>query len=93
MREFIELAILLPFIIMLYQFYRFSVQRTGPEKQKACQILGIVYSTFGITALAIHSPLFVIAGLLLIMFGLRLIAHGLDRVDKQIFIDRYDKDQ
>ncbi len=93
MREFIELAILLPFIIMLFQFYRFSIKRTGVEKQKACQVLGIVYSTFGITALSIHSPLFVIAGLLLIMFGLRLIAHGLDRIDKNIFIDRYDKDQ
>jgi hypothetical protein len=27
----------------------------------------------------------------LIMIGFRLIAHGLDRLDKNIFIDRYDK--
>ena len=93
MSEFIELTILAPIIIMLFQFYRYSVQRSGANKQKTCQILGIVYTTLGITALAIRTPIFVFAGLLLIMFGLRLIAHGLDRINKKVFIDRYDQEQ
>ena len=91
MRELIELAIILPVLIILYQLYRFSLRHTGVTRQKTCLLLGTVYCTLGITSLAIHTLFFVIGGLLLILFGLRLFAHGLDRIDKQVFIDRYDE--
>ena len=92
MHDLIEIAILGPVLVVMYQFYRFAVNRTGEMKQKSCQALGIVYCSLGITALALHTTFFVFAGLLLLMFGLRLIAHGLDRINKTIFIDRYDED-
>jgi uncharacterized membrane protein HdeD (DUF308 family) len=72
--------------------YSYSVSRKGAEKQSSCQLLGIVYMTAGIVALAFHSPLMAFTGLILIMFGFRLLAQGLDRIDKKIFIDRYDDD-
>lgn len=90
MVDFIEAAILLPVLALLYQYYRYSVIKRGVAKQKSCQALGIAYCTLGIISLAFHSIAFVLAGLLLLMFGLRLIAHSLDRIDKKIFIDRYD---
>ena len=93
MGDFIEAAVLLPVIALLYQYYRYSIIKGGVARQKSCQALGIVYCTLGITALAFHSVAFVLAGLLLLMFGLRLIAHSLDRIDKKIFIDRYDDDE
>lgn len=93
MQNLIEMTILLPLLVVLYQFYKYAIKRIGVEKQKSCQLLGIVYCTLGITSLAIHSPFFVFTGLLLLMFGLRLIAHGLDRINKSVFIDRYDDDK
>lgn len=92
MKDLIQLVILVPLLIMLYQFYSYSVTSTGVEKQKKCLTLGIVCSTIGITSLAFHSTVAVFGGLILIMFGLRLMAHGLDRVDKKRFIDHYEED-
>ncbi|MBT0664392.1 hypothetical protein KI809_08775 [Geobacter pelophilus] len=92
MKTVIELIILIPLFIVFYQFYCYSITATGKEKQNKCLALGIVSSTVGITSLAYHTTISVFGGLILIMFGLRLIAHGLDRIDKKIFIDRYDDD-
>jgi uncharacterized membrane protein len=93
MQYYIENFFLLSILIVFYQFYTFAVSRKAVEKQINCQILGIVYTTLGVLCLVIHDISFVVAGLVLIMLGLRLIAHGLDRIDKKIFIDRLDEDQ
>ena len=93
MRHYIENIFLMSTLIVFYQFYTFAVSRKALEKQKSCQKLGIVYFTLGILCLVIRDTSFVVAGLILMMLGLRLIAHGLDRIDKKIFIDRHDEDQ
>jgi hypothetical protein len=93
MKYFIENIFLLSLLIVFYQFYTYSVSRKALEKQSSCQKLGIVYSTLGVLCLVIHDVSFVVAGFILTMLGLRLIAHGLDRIDKKIFIDRLDEDQ
>src|SRR6185369_2575991 len=90
---YFEFLVTIPIIMICYQMYAFSVNKKGAEKQKSCQTLGIVYITFGITALIAREPAFVFMGLILIMFGFRLMAIGLDRIDKKIFIDRYDDEE
>jgi hypothetical protein len=92
MKHLVELLVLIPLFIMCYQFYAFSITSKGVEIQKRCQSLGIVYTTLGICSLAFRTPLTVFGGLILIMLGFRLIARGLDRLDKKIFIDRFDED-
>jgi predicted tellurium resistance membrane protein TerC len=83
---------MLPVIVICFQFFLYSVSLHGEEKQKKCRTLGIIYMSFGIISLASRSMLFTVTGLVLIMMGLRLIAYGLDRINKKIFIDRYDED-
>ncbi len=78
--------------VVFYQFYAFTVSRKAKEKQDKCQLLGVFYFTIGTFLLVFRSAAGVIAGLILIMLGLRLIAYGLDRIDKKIFIDRYTDD-
>lgn len=92
MKDLLEIIFVLPAMMIAYQIYSFSVSRTGLEKQQRCRKLGISYMSLGIVALAFHSISFVLAGLILIMFGFRLMANGLDRLDKKVFIDRYDGD-
>lgn len=84
---------MLPFVLVLFQFYSWVVSLQGLEKQKHCRALGIIYTTLGTLFFLFRSlPLFVV-GLILFMLGLRLIAKGLDRIDKTVFIDRLDDDQ
>lgn len=90
MKDFVEILFALPVMMIAYQIYSFSVSRSGLEKQERCRTLGIAYMSLGIVSLAFHSIAFVLAGLILIMFGFRLMASGLDRLDKKVFIDRYD---
>jgi hypothetical protein len=92
MKNLIELVVLIPLFIMCYQFYAFSISSKGVLKQKRCQSLGIAFTTLGICSLVSHTPLAVFGGLILIMLGFRLIASGLDRMDKKIFIDRFNED-
>jgi hypothetical protein len=47
----------------------------------------------GIFALVEREPLFAFFGLILIMSGLRLMATSLDRIDKTVFIDRYNDEK
>jgi hypothetical protein len=89
---YLEFLLTIPAIMVSYQMYAFSVNKKGAEKQKSCQTLGIVYMTLGITALIARQQVFVFIGLVLIMFGFRLMAAGLDRMDKKVFIDRYDEE-
>jgi hypothetical protein len=88
-----EIAILSPLLIIGYQVYAFTASRQGREKQSRCQVLGIVYMSIGIVSLVFHNAVFVVAGFVMIMMGFRLMAHGLDRIDKKVFIDRYDQEK
>ena len=93
MRSYFEILIILPLLVLCYQLYFFSIQSVGQKQQERCQKLGIVLMTLGITALAFKSVPSAFFGLIMIMFGFRLIARGLDRLDKKIFIDRYKDDK
>jgi len=93
MQEFIAYLLLFLVMMICYQFYAYAVSQVGENKQNRCRQLGIAYTSLGICALVFRNVQFVIGGLVLIMLGFRLIAHGLDRIDKKIFIDRYDEDQ
>ena len=86
---YIKFLVLIPFLTLFYQLYTYAVQLKGEERQQFCRTLGIVSFTIGIASLITRDPLYVIAGIIFMMFGFRLLAHGLDRMDKKIFIDRY----
>lgn len=90
MRTYIEILATIPLIIICYQLYSFSARSKGVERQSRSQKLGIAYMTLGITALIAREPAFVFMGLMLIMMAFRLLATGLDRLDKKTYIDRYD---
>jgi hypothetical protein len=92
MKEIIEFAVLVPLFVIFYQFYSYSVSSKGEARSKKCLTCGIAFSTLGITGLAFQSIITVFGGVILIMMGFRLLAYGLDRVDKKVFIDRFDDD-
>ena len=93
MRQFFQLLILLPLLVICYQMYRFTSSRQREEKQSRCKRLGIGYTVIGILALIERQPLFAFFGLILIMFGFRLMAKGLDRIDKTVFIESYNEEE
>ena len=93
MAEYIKYLVLGMVLIVSYQFYKYSIAHNGVTRQKRCQPLGIAFTSFGIVGLVFRSVPSVIGGLVLIMLGLRLIARGLDRVEKKIFIDQYPDDE
>lgn len=93
MREFFQLLIILPLLVICYQIYTFSSSRKGEDRQSRCQKLGIGYMVIGILALIEREPLFAFFGLILIMFGFRLMAKGLDRIDKTVFIESYNEEE
>ena len=92
MRVYFEIMIILPLLVMCYQLYCFSVSSEGREKQERCQSLGVAFMTFGIFAMVFKSAPLAFFGLILMMFGFRLLAKGLDRMDKTTFIDQYQDD-
>jgi hypothetical protein len=73
--------------------YRFTSSRKGEEKQDRCKRLGIGYMVIGILALTWRDPLLAFFGLILIMFGFRLMAKSLDRIDKTVFIESYNEEE
>jgi hypothetical protein len=93
MHIYIEILIILPLLVLCYQLYSFSTNGEGREKQERCQKLGIVFMTSGIMALVFKSAPFAFFGLILMMFGFRLLAKGLDRLDKKIYIDQHEDDK
>jgi len=93
MRYFVQLLIILPLIVICYQIYAFSSSRKGEDRQSRCQKLGIGYMVIGILALIEREPLFAFFGLILIMLGFRLMAKGLDRIDKTVFIESYSEEE
>ena len=86
----VKLGFLLPVFVVCGQLYLFAITRQGVEKQDYCRGVGIGYFTIGTVSLVSRDVYFTFSGLILIMLGLRLIAHGLDRLDKKIRIDRHD---
>jgi hypothetical protein len=89
MRTFVEIIIIIPMLILCFQLYFFSVNSKGVQKQDRCQKLGIVFMTFGIVSLVFKTVPIVSFGLVLMLFGFSLISKGLDRLDKNIYIDRF----
>jgi hypothetical protein len=89
MYDFIEYMVVTMVVIVFNQFYAYAVSHKGVEKQSNCQTLGTVYISLGVVSFVTHEAPVIIAGFILIMMGLRLVAHALDRIDKSIFIDRY----
>lgn len=84
--------LLLPFWVFCLQFISYAFSQEGEQRQNQCRILGIILTTTGIVSLVLRDPIFAFSGFALIMLGLRLIAASLDRINKIIFIDRYDAD-
>jgi hypothetical protein len=89
MEKGIEIAIIIPLLVICIQFYFFSTNSTGRERQERCQKLGIGFMTLGVTSLVFRTVPFFMFGLIMMMLGFRLIARGLDRLDKKNYIDRY----
>ena len=93
MNTYIECFVMIPFVVVMYQCYMWVLSLHGYERQRQCKALGIAYTTLGIVCFVVRSISFTIIGLILIMCGLRLIAYGLDRLNKSNFIDQFDDDQ
>ena len=93
MNIYVECFIIIPFIVVSFQFYSWIVGLEGVEKQRHCRALGITYTTLGTVCLMFRSLSLAIIGLIFFMLGMRLIAHALDRINKSVFIDRYDQDK
>ncbi|MDD2850283.1 MAG: hypothetical protein PHY09_00080 [Desulfuromonadaceae bacterium] len=92
MNSYIEMVIVLPLLVLCYQLYSFSVNSSGTRQQERSQKLGILFMTAGVMALVPRSAILSYFGLILMMFGFRLLAKSLDRLDKRRFIDRYEDD-
>ena len=86
---YVKYLILLPCFALIYQMYSYAVSRQGEEKQRVCRGYGILLFSLGIVSLVSRDFFFVSSGFILMMIGFRLIAHGLDRLDKKVFIDSY----
>ena len=93
MNSYIEIVIIIPVLVLCYQFYSFSIKSEGVKLQNRSRLLGIVLMTLGVTALTYRTIAFAFFGLILIMFGFRLMAKGLDRLNKKIFIDQCEDDK
>lgn len=92
MSAYIESMIILPLLIFSYQIYSFSARGEGVMRQGRCLKTGVFFMTSGVMALIFKSAPTAFFGLFLMMLGFRLLAKGLDRLDKKIHIDRYDDD-
>ena len=87
--EYVKFLILLPIMVIGYQLYCYTISLKREEKQRSCRSIGIILFSVGVICLVFRNFFTVMVGLIMIMFGLRLIAYGLERKDKNIFIDRY----
>ena len=93
MHGYAEILVTIPLLLVCFQLYSFAVTGKGREMQGRCLKLGVAFMVIGIGVLVFRSTLFVFFGLILMLLGFRLLAHGLDRLDKKIYIDRLDDDQ
>jgi hypothetical protein len=86
---YLKILIIVMFLAVIFQMYNYATSRQREEKQKICRGLGILLFTVGVVSLVTRDHFFVLAGLFLMMIGFRLMAQGLDRLDKKIYIDSY----
>jgi hypothetical protein len=86
-----KLLTLLTILAVIYQIYSYAVTRKREEKQRICRGLGIALFSIGAASLITRDTVMVFTGMFLMMLGFRLLAYSLDRIDKKIFIDRYDE--
>ncbi|HBG06498.1 MAG: hypothetical protein A2075_17170 [Geobacteraceae bacterium GWC2_58_44] len=93
MNVYVQFFFAIPFVVVMFQFYFWIVSLKGVERQVHCRALGVTYTTIGTVCFIFRTLPLAIVGLILFMLGLRLLAHGLDRIDKSVFIDRLDDDQ
>lgn len=93
MNFYVECFIMLPLTVILFQFYSWIVSLEGLERQQHCRALGIAYTTLGTVAFVFRTLPTAVLGFVLVMLGLRLIAQGLDRIGKTVFIDQLDEDR
>ena len=91
MLSILKYVLLLPFWAICTQFYFHAIAQKAEQKQQECRAVGIIFTSIGIVSLVSRDIIFGISGLILIMLGLRMIAYGLDRIDKKVFIDRYEE--
>jgi hypothetical protein len=82
---FVESFIVLILLVICLQLYFFASNSIGVQRQDRCQKLGIAFMTIGIVALIFKTVPIVSFGLILLMFGFRLVSNGLDRLDKNLF--------
>jgi len=87
----VKLLVLLTILAIIYQIYSYAVTRHREEKQRVCRGLGIALFSIGVVTLVTRDTVMVFTGVFLMMLGFRLLAHSLDRMDKKVFIDRYDE--
>lgn len=92
MLDYLKILLVIPVLVFVYQLYCYMASLKREEKQHVCSNLGIVVFSAGVICLVFRNFYSVMVGLVMIMFGLRLIAYGLERKNKKIFIDRYEED-
>lgn len=83
MHSYVEMILILPLLVLCLQFYSFSVKSKGEVRQDRCQKLGIGFMTLGIVSLAFKTVPSAFLGLILMMFGFRLISKGLDSIREE----------
>lgn len=93
MKLLVQCFVIIPFLVVMYQFYSWVIRLKGVQRQQHCRALGIVFTTLGTVSFIFRTAPFALVGLLLFMLGMRLLAYSLDRIDKQIFIDRLEDDR
>lgn len=93
MNVYVQCIITIPFIVISIQVYLWSASLKGAERQRHCRTLGIAYTSLGSACFLFRTLPFAVVGLVLFMLGMRLIAHSLDRIDKKMFIDRYEDEE
>jgi len=85
MSKLIIILAVLAFLILSFQGYSYVTTRTGKNRRDACRQLGIFFFVLGICAFVVRSAPVTFAGLILLMMGMRLMAHGLVRHGKTGF--------
>ncbi len=82
MSKLIIILAILAFLILCFQGYSYVTTRTGRARRESCRRLGIFYFCLGIIGFVVRSAPVTFAGLILLMMGLRLMAHGMVRHGK-----------
>lgn len=85
MSQLIIILTILAFLVLCYQGFSYVTSLTGKKRRDSCRQLGIFYLILGICSFISRSAPVVFTGIILLMMGLRLMAHGLVRHGKTGF--------